>query len=126
MIINHIIGPIALTASFASFRPANAKQSAKWAIDSDTCYRMDFVQLEVERAMNIAKHVVNNLAGDSNDATIQNFIRILFNQAPDGVGLGWVQDVFAGEGPQNLPGIANFDSQIDDNDVEAGDLVPSH
>lgn len=35
----------------------------------------------------------------------------------------WVQDVFAGEGPENLQGIANFDRQVDDDEVEAGDLV---
>ena len=57
------------------------------------------------------------------DATIQNFVQVLFNQDPNGAGLGWVQDVFAGERPENLPGIANFDSMVDDDDVVAGDLV---
>ena len=84
---------------------------------------MPFAPLEVARAINISKHVVDNLAGDSYDATIQNFVQLLFNQDPNGVGLDWVQDLFAGEGPENLPGIANFVNMVDDDDVVAGDLV---
>ena len=120
---SHILGLKVLTALSTFSRPAVAKQSANWAIDSETCYRRPFAPLEVQRALNIAKHVVNNLADGNYDATIQNFIQVLFNQAPDGVGLEWVQDVFAGEGPENLPGIANFDNKVDDDEVEAGDLV---
>lgn len=88
-----------------------------------SCYGNRIIPLEVERAINIAKHVASNLVGDNYDPTIQNLIQVLFNQAPDGVGLEWVQDVFAGQGPENFPGIANFDSRIDDDDVVAGDLV---
>lgn len=119
----HILGLEVLTALSTFSRPAAAKQSANWAIDSETCYRRPFAPLEVQRALNIAKHVVNNLADGNYDATIQNFIQVLFNQDTDGVGLEWVQDVFAGEGPENLPGIANFDNKVDDDEVEAGDLV---
>ena len=115
-----IIGPVALVALSTFVRPAMA---ANWAIDNLSCYGNRIIPLEVERALNIAKHVANNLVGDNYDTTIQNFVQVLFNQAPDGVGLQWVQDVFAGQGPENLPGIANFESRIDDDDVVAGDLV---
>lgn len=122
---SHFIGFVLLNAFSILFRQVGGKQSANWAVHADTCrrYNQNFAGKEVQRAINIAKHAVNNLAGNNYDVIIRNFVQVLFNQDPNGGGLEWVQDVFAGEGPAKLPGIANFDRLVNEDSVVTGDLV---
>ena len=111
---------VVLNASSTLFRSVVC---ASWAMDYASYAGLDDVASEVKRAIDISKHVVANLAGDNYDATIQNFVQILLDQDPNGVGLDWVQDVFAGGGAENLPGIANFGYRIIEDFLQAGDLV---
>ena len=61
---SHLIDLVLLNAFSTLFRQVGAKQSANWAIDSETCYRQNFAPLDVARAINISKHVVDDLASD--------------------------------------------------------------
>lgn len=130
---SQVIGLVVLSTFTIFFRPAFATRSLKWAIDDTFCddegqpSLLESLLYEIDRAFDIARNVVSSLQREDvakrdnitkredDDVIIQNFINVLFKYEN---GLEWVRDVFAGEGLDNLPGIANFDTMVRLDDID--------